>query len=110
MGAGINPGVSIGFIPIESRNATKGDRAKYGDGVQTVHSKWKLLELSIAPVQANQEAVVVAVGKALETGKQIIVPPRKTFHFVSHIKRNDPDAARKAAHRIMLKEFGQVYA
>lgn len=63
--AGINPGVSIGFIPVESRRPTKSDVARFGEGVAMVHSKWKLLEVSIAPVQANQEAVITAVGKGL---------------------------------------------
>ena len=67
--AGINPGVSIGFIPIETRRPSKADIQKYGDGVQVVHAKWKLLEFSIAPVQANQEAVVIAVGKGIISPK-----------------------------------------
>lgn len=63
--AGINPGVSIGFIPVESRRPSKADVQKYGDRIQLVHCRWKLLELSIAPVPANQEAVIIAVGKGL---------------------------------------------
>jgi hypothetical protein len=65
--AGINPGVSIGFMPIESRIPTKADKSRWGSGIQMVHSKWKLLEFSIAPVQANQDAVVTAIGKGLIT-------------------------------------------
>lgn len=75
--AGINPGVSIGFIPLETRKPTKQDVARYGPDVKMVHSKWKLLEFSIAPVQANQEAVVTAVGKGLlrrELVKAIGIP------------------------------------
>jgi hypothetical protein len=63
--AGMRPGVSVGFIPMESRNPSKKDIEQYGDQIRRVHSKWKLLEWSIAPVQSNPEAVVTAVGKGL---------------------------------------------
>ena len=63
--AGIFPGVSVGFISTRGRRATAEDKKKYGDGVEYVHSNWKLLEFSIAPVQANQDAFVVAIGKGL---------------------------------------------
>ena len=84
MSAGINPGVSIGFQPLETRRPSKADATKYGEKVQLVHTRWKLLEFSIAPVQANQEAVVTAVGKGLirrEVAKAVgfAVPEVVTF-------------------------------
>jgi hypothetical protein len=57
------PGVSIGFIPIEMRQPTKKDHERFGDTVENVISKSKLLEFSIAPVQSNPDAVVTAVSK-----------------------------------------------
>lgn len=64
--AGRSAGVSIGFAPVESRVPTKKDREVYGPDITRVFTRWKLLEWSIAPVQANQEAYVTAVGKSLD--------------------------------------------
>lgn len=58
-------GVSIGFVPVEVRKPTKKDKEQFGEDVLSVISKWKLLEWSIAPVQANPESVVTAVGKSI---------------------------------------------
>lgn len=64
--AGKSVGVSVGFLPVEARKPSKKDRETWGDRVKSVVSKWKLLEWSIAPVQANPEAVITAVGKSLD--------------------------------------------
>ena len=129
MAAGINPGVSIGFMPIESRNATKADIAKYGAGVGAVHSKWKLLEFSIAPVQANQDAYVTAVGKGLMArevaeGAGLVIPaaparpaaisiatPRIVEHHRCIVPSAPPppDIAMLTRDAI-FKAFGRVYA
>ena len=65
VGQGIVRGVSIGYIPEPNgtRHANDLDRKKYGTTVRTVYSRWKLLEVSIAPLQANPEAVVTAIKK-----------------------------------------------
>lgn len=65
VGQGIVRGVSIGYAsePNGTRRATDIDRKKYGDGVHTVYSRWKLLEISLAPLQANPEALITAVRK-----------------------------------------------
>lgn len=65
VGQGVVKGVSIGYTPEEggTRRATVDDRKRYGDGVHTVFSKWKLLEISVAPLQANPDALVSAVRK-----------------------------------------------
>jgi HK97 family phage prohead protease len=62
---GVVRGVSIGYMPAEggTRRATVEDRKRYGDTVQTVFSKWKLLEVSVAPLQANPDALVTAISK-----------------------------------------------
>jgi len=62
---GVVKGVSIGYVPAEggTRRATVDDRKRFGDSVHTVYSKWKLLEVSVAPLQANPEALITAVSK-----------------------------------------------
>lgn len=59
--------MSIGFLGIESRPATKADSEKYGSGVRRVYGKWKLLEVSVVSIPANQQAIVTAVRKGLVT-------------------------------------------
>lgn len=58
-------GVSVGFVPVETRRPTQKDYERYGDRLRNVVSKWKLLEWSIAPLQANIDGVVTAVQKGL---------------------------------------------
>jgi len=62
---GIVKGVSVGFVPKPGgvRKASKKDREDYGDDVSQVFSKWKLLEVSIAPLPANGQALVTAIQK-----------------------------------------------
>ena len=67
VGQGIVNGVSVGYVPEEGgiRRATDIDRKKYGGNVSTIYSRWKLLEVSLAPLQANPEALITAVKKGL---------------------------------------------
>lgn len=58
-------GFSVGFLPKESRPATDRDVEVYGAGCRRVISKWTLLELSVAPLPCNQEAVALAVSKGM---------------------------------------------
>lgn len=57
--------MSIGFLGVEARPATKADSMKYGEGLRRVYGKWKLLEVSVVSMPANQEAIVMAVRKGL---------------------------------------------
>jgi len=59
--------MSIGFLGLESRPASKADSERYGTGVRRVYGKWKLLEVSVVSVPANQDAIVTAVRKGLVT-------------------------------------------
>ena len=59
--------MSIGFLGMEARPASKADTEKYGQGVRRVYGKWKLLEVSVVSVPANQDAIVTAVRKGLVT-------------------------------------------
>jgi len=64
---GVIRGVSVGFESIANRRATPKDKQQFGDEVETVHSQWKLLEFSVAPLPANQNALITAVSKGLVT-------------------------------------------
>jgi HK97 family phage prohead protease len=67
VGQGIVNAVSIGYVPEDGgvRRATEVDRKKYGERVHTVYSRWKLLEVSLAPLQANPDALITAVKKGV---------------------------------------------
>ena len=64
---GVVKGISIGFVPEPGgvRKASKADIEKYGTGVRQVYSKWKLYEVSIAPLPANATALVSAIRKGI---------------------------------------------
>lgn len=64
---GVVKGVSIGYMPEDGgvRRATVDDRSRYGPRVTSVFSKWKLLEVSVAPLQANPDALVSAIRKGM---------------------------------------------
>lgn len=85
VGQGIVNAVSVGAMPDENgiRRATEIDRKRYGPRVERVISRWRLLEVSLAPLQANPEAVITAVRKGLcsPEGAQKwfgIDPPKRT--------------------------------
>jgi HK97 family phage prohead protease len=67
VGQGIVNAVSVGYVPEDGgvRKAIDADRRKYGDRVHTVYSRWKLLEVSLAPLQANPDALITAVKKGI---------------------------------------------
>ena len=64
---GIVKGISVGFVPEAGgvRKASAKDREDYGEHVRQVYSKWKLLEVSVAPLPANATALVSAVRKGV---------------------------------------------
>jgi|GEM_PF-1521386 len=98
MKQGIIKGVSVGFKPIEARKPSKKDIELFGDGVKRVYNKWKLLEFSVAPLPANQDALISAVSKGLMTQVQCksmfnvdiasppaeVVKPRRKFFVVTY--------------------------
>lgn len=65
VGQGVVRGVSIGYTAENGgiRRATPDDRKRWGDGVHTVYNKWKLMEISVAPMQCNPGALINAVRK-----------------------------------------------
>ena len=70
---GVVKGVSVGFVAEQNgaRHATKADRSNFGSRIRRVFNKWKLLEVSIAPLPANQDALIGAVGKGIVTPLQV---------------------------------------
>ena len=81
-------GISVGFVPIPGgvRKASQKDREDYGDRVRQVYSKWKLLEISVAPLPANGQALVSAVRKGIvdiDDAKQWIGYEHKPRVFVT---------------------------
>jgi HK97 family phage prohead protease len=70
---GVVKGISVGFIPQPGgvRKASQKDREDYGDSVRQVFSKWKLLEVSVAPLPANSTALVSAIRKGAVDPAQV---------------------------------------
>ena len=120
---GIVKGVSVGFVPEENgmRNASRGDRAKYGPHVKRVFNRWKLLEVSLAPLPANQEALITAVDKGLVDGVLVkkflgVDCPAKKVYTKKHIirlKESSFDRERveleKEVKRQVARHTGQIY-
>jgi HK97 family phage prohead protease len=59
--SGLLRGVSIGFLVREQRKPTARDRATFGEECKSVISKFELVEITLTPTPANDEAVVYAV-------------------------------------------------
>ena len=85
---GIVKGISVGFVPLPGgvRKASTKDREDYGENVRQVYSKWKLLEVSVAPLPANATALVSAVRKgvvSLEDAERWLdySPPARTIEI-----------------------------
>ena len=70
---GVVKGISVGFIPQPGgvRKASQKDREDYGDSVRQVFSKWKLLEVSVAPLPANSTALISAIRKGAVDSAQV---------------------------------------
>lgn len=124
---GVLKGFSVGFSPVESRPASDKDVEKFGAGVRRIYSKWKLLEYSVAPLPANQEAVATAVAKgwipqktadAIFTGEILPEPakpkqatPRyEEFHTLPRIKRQAVDEVARHGVRVEEKKMGRLYS
>jgi len=63
--------MSIGFMGTEARPASKADTERFGEGVRRVYGKWKLLEVSVVSLPANQDAIITAVRKGLVTAAAV---------------------------------------
>ena len=126
---GIVRGISVGFMPVEWRDPGVKDFETYGKDVERVISKWRLLEWSIAPLQSNIDALVVAVNKGLiapemarklapDTKFEPVPPPKpRKVVIVSIIPvapRVDKAARAKVIERAVkdavARARGQIYA
>jgi HK97 family phage prohead protease len=90
VGQGIVSAVSVGYIPETGgvRAATDVDRKKYGEETTRIFSRWKLLEVSLAPLQANPDALITAIRKGIVSpvaAKQFfgVEAPRRVMISVS---------------------------
>jgi len=116
-------GISIGFIPEDggSRSATKADKSKFGSSIKRVFNKWKLLEVSVAPLPANQDALVQAVDKGYVTSAQVksfcnvdiaepskVVSIRRRTQIKLRSTKNEDYIERAVTHAIR-KRMGQLY-
>jgi HK97 family phage prohead protease len=121
VGQGIVNAVSVGYVPEDGgvRRATEIDRKKYGDRVHTVYSRWKLLEVSLAPFQANPDALITAVKKGMMSPVAAkrwfgIDAPKRTVVTVSVPVPSTKDAARpidvdEVVRREIARAQGRIY-
>jgi HK97 family phage prohead protease len=114
--------MSIGFLGTEMRPASKADIERFGTGVKRVFGKWKLLEVSVVSIPANQDAIITAVRKGLVSKNAasrfgILVPDEPAPIRVSRrhvISISLPALAREERAAIVRDELararGRVYA
>ena len=122
VGQGIVNAVSVGYVPESGgvRKATDLDRKRYGDEVATIFSRWKLLEVSLAPLQANPEALITAIRKgivspiAAKRWFNIDAPTRTvvsiTIPTPSSKKAAKPINIQEAVEREIARARGSIYA
>jgi HK97 family phage prohead protease len=123
---GVIKGVSVGFVAENGgqRIASKADRSRFGSGIKRVFNKWKLLEVSIAPLPANQDALIEAVGKGIVSPMQVkafcgfdvpqpkIALPTATVNVRRVHKmtlHNNESSLKKAVTLAVRKRMGQLY-
>ncbi len=117
--ANVLKAVSIGFMPMDGspRIASKGDVERYGPGVRRVFSKWKLLEVSVVSIPANQDALITAVRKgfvsrsAAEKFGSVVVPSspaveRRTISIV--VPRIGTNEVSRIAREEIAKASGKL--
>lgn len=121
VGQGIVRSVSVGYVPEPNgiRKATDVDRKRYGDSVRTIYSRWKLLEVSLAPLQANPDALIIAVKKGICSPSAAkkwfgIETPKRTVVTISIPAASSTKAARsikisEAVERELARARGRIY-
>jgi HK97 family phage prohead protease len=98
---GVLNAFSVGFIPVEGRAANDRDIQKYGADARYIHSKWKLLEVSVVPLPCNQEAVATAVSKGLVTQ----ATAEKLFKIDEKQAENEPKTPEMGMCKDCQKEY-----
>lgn len=121
VGQGVCNAVSVGYVPEDGgmRRALDADKKKYGDAVHTIYSRWKLLEVSLAPLQANPAALITAVKKGImsptackrwfgvEAPRRVVVSVPVPAH--SRAKSAAPISIDAAVLRGIAKARGKLY-
>ena len=96
---------SVGFMPMQMREATARDREAYGEQCRRIISKWKLLEYSVVPIPANQDAVALAVSKGLNRDfaqKVLSWTPAATEPPAAPQPAPQPEPQAKSTHRVIF--------
>jgi HK97 family phage prohead protease len=62
---GVVRGVSVGFLPVMTREPSSKDREQFGPQVRRVITRWRMLEFSVTPLPANHDALILAVAKGV---------------------------------------------
>ena len=117
---GVLRGFSVGFLPVEGRHPSKKDQHQFGTKVRYVYSKWKLLEYSVAPLPANQDALVLAVSKGVvsaDAARRLFpgltlsprAPRRKLFIMIPAAPQPTLDTD-ECVRRAVLRSRGALYA
>lgn len=85
---------SIGFISKESSPPTKQEKLAYPEWakVELIHRRWKLLEVSVAPIPSNEDALGrwVGKGRGVKTFK-LWRPDRKGFLMPGESEGSAPE-------------------
>jgi len=132
-------GWSIGFAPLEGRRPTKQDRERWGDGLKYVHTRYRVLEYSVAPLPCNGDALTLVqrgmmsprLAKALATGtrpakgtwdikvkpKRIVrrkvvlcLPPPPEVIAARKAQRERESQQAKLLSLVTAKQLGRLYA
>ena len=123
MKEGVVRGVSVGFQPTESRPPSKKDLDMFGDTVRHVYSKWKLMEFSVTPMPANQNALITSVSKGMLSRERVkalfnvdvpkeLPKPKRVVYFVPTIKRDPVDIAaleKRITAEVIARLTGRPY-
>lgn len=131
---GVVRGVSVGFLPVQSREPSDKDRQTFGPAVRRVITRWRMLEFSVTPLPANQDALILAVAKGLisRSDADALMPPAPTGalqadatarHAASHPARRridlffepaapaapSPDLIGRKAADAIARRMGKLY-
>ncbi len=102
MKQGIIKGVSVGFTIKEGgiRKPNKRDIENYGKDVKNIITRWKLIELSVAPLQSNSDAVITSVKNQKQT---------ETIDLVLKQKKDKNKEITKFVEIELRKRSGNLY-
>lgn len=111
---GIIKGISVGFQVLQERLPTKKDIQDFGKNVRNVISKWKLLEYSVAPLNANTDALITSVKSAVKDNVITKETAKKYFPDIYIKKKINLEFERKPEIKKLVtielfKKQGKLY-